>query len=98
MGGAMQATWRSLQVLDLLAELLDRRLDGKSDAGQLQVRGFGAERVCFSIQLLAEEIQPPSDGATLGEESPRRLRMSLQPIQLLGRIRTVDQERRFLRE
>ena len=51
----------SLDVLHLLAHLLDGRLQVEADAGQLDVAGLGAERVGLAIELLAEEIELPAD-------------------------------------
>ena len=88
----------SLQVLHLLAQLLDRRLHGQADARQLEIGGFGAERVGFPVQLLAQEIEPPADGAAFLQQPPSRLHMRMQAVQLLGGVGALNQQRRFLRE
>src|SRR3954447_20939509 len=45
----------SLDVLDLLAQLLDRRLELDADRGEADIRTLGAERVGLAVELLAQE-------------------------------------------
>src|SRR4029078_8924455 len=69
---------QSLQVLDLLAQLVDDRLQFEADCGQGAVAGLGAGRGDFAIELLSEEVEPASDRPALGEQCAGRLDMSLQ--------------------
>src|ERR1044072_2130876 len=47
----------SLDVLDVLAQLLDRRLQVEPDAGEADIGALGAERVGLAVEFLAEEIE-----------------------------------------
>ena len=50
-----------LQVLHLLAELLDHGLELQPDIGQFDVVGFGAQRIGFAVELLGQEIELAAD-------------------------------------
>src|SRR5205807_5748208 len=70
----------SFQILDLLAELLDHALELEPDIGELDVVRFGAERIGLAVELLSEEIEPPTDRAAVGDQ-PRGLGyMRRQPV------------------
>src|SRR2546429_8840617 len=55
----------SLQILHLLAELLDQSFHLKADIGELDVVPLGAQGVGFALQLLGQELEPPADGTAL---------------------------------
>src|SRR5262249_61055442 len=59
--GACPACWPvSLNVLHLLAHLIDHRLELQAGARRLLVIGFGAQGVGLAVQFLCQKIQPPS--------------------------------------
>src|SRR5690349_3886682 len=60
----------SLDILNLLAELIDYRLHLEADPGKRAVARLGAERVYFPIQLLREEVETPPDRTTGREQGP----------------------------
>src|SRR5690606_34262154 len=72
-----------LNVLHLLAELLDDGLQVQADTGQLQVAGLGADRVRLAVQLLAEEVEPAADRLPRGEQFLGRADVGAQTIDLL---------------
>ena len=45
-----------LDILDLLADLLDGRLAAHDEAGDLEIRGLGADRVQLAVDLLQHEV------------------------------------------
>src|SRR3569623_574806 len=51
----------SLDVLDLLAQLLDRRLQVDPDAGEADIGALGTERVGLAVEFLAEEVELAPD-------------------------------------
>ncbi len=57
-----------LHVLNLLAELLDHRLEVEADPRQRDVVGLGAERVGLAAEFLRQEIEPAPDRAARREE------------------------------
>ena len=56
-----------LNVLHLLAHLLDRHLHLHRQLGQLQCGGFGAQGVGFALQLLDQKVQAFAEFAAAGE-------------------------------
>src|SRR5580704_5199421 len=86
----------SFEVLHLLAELLDRRLQGKADAGQLDIGRFRAQRVGLAVQFLAQEIELPADRLAALEQVADLREMGAQPVELLADIGAADQHRQFL--
>src|SRR6478736_9335712 len=77
----------SLDVLDLLAQLLDRDLHVDRDRCHLDRGRLGAERVRLAQQLLDQELEALADLATLGEEARDLVEVRAQPRQFL---RDVD--------
>src|SRR5512134_3876313 len=59
----------SLQVLDLLAHLLDQQLQFHCRLRHFDRGGLRSERVGLAIQLLHEEVEPSADGSALGEDA-----------------------------
>ena len=56
----------SLDILHLLAQLLDQHLHVHRDAGHLQDGRFGAQRVGFAVQFLDQEVQPLANVTAFG--------------------------------
>ena len=80
---------RLFQVLDLLAELIDHRLQLEADRGEPAVVRLGAERVDLAVELLGEEVEPASDRAALRPAGARGRDMRVQPVDLLADIGRV---------
>src|SRR5689334_670249 len=85
-------------VLHLLAELLDPGLELEADPGQLDVRRLGAERIGLAVELLAEKIETPASGATLGKQLARCRYVCDKPIKLLADIAARHHQCRLLSE
>src|SRR3954466_3325398 len=58
----------SLDILDLLAQLLDRGLQLDADIGEADIGALGAERVGLAVELLAEEVELAPDGTALADK------------------------------
>src|SRR5260370_12046198 len=83
-------------VLDLLAQLLDRDLEIEPDPRQLDIAGFGTEGIGLAIELLAEEVELAADGATGRDQGTAGFHMSAEPIELLAHIGARSHERDLL--
>src|SRR6185436_20789821 len=57
-----------LQVLHLLAELLDHGLELQPDIGQFQVVRLRAQCIRFAIELLGEKVELAPDRAAAGDQ------------------------------
>src|SRR5688500_15367477 len=57
----------SLQILDLLAELLDHVFHLEPGLRQFQVVRFGAAGIDLAIEFLREEIEAPADRPALSD-------------------------------
>src|SRR4051794_11367570 len=86
----------SLDVLDLLAQLLDGGLQVDADGGEADIGALGAEGVGFGVELLAEEVELASDRAALGDEIARRRDMRRQPVQFFPDVGLARQDCGFL--
>src|SRR5580704_4971421 len=86
----------SLDVLHLLAELLDLRSQFKPLRGQAHVIGLGAEGACLPSQLLGEEIEPAADWPALVDQRPRGGDVGLEPVELLADVGLGCEKDRFL--
>src|SRR5690349_1374650 len=86
----------SLDVLDLLAQLLDRRLQVDPDVGEADIGALGAERVGLAVEFLAEEIELAPDRAPFGDEIARRRDMRGEPVQFLAHVGLAGEDRGFL--
>src|SRR5208337_1226876 len=86
----------SLDVLNLLAELLDLRPQFKPLCSQSHIVRLGRERIGLTAELLGEEIEPPPDGAALVEQSSRGGDMGFEPVKLLANVRLGGDEDRLL--
>src|SRR5579863_7879882 len=91
-------TDRLLDVLHLLAQLLDRGLEAETDARQGDVAGFRAQGVGLAVELLAEEIEAAADRRAFAQEVAGGGEMRLQAIELLANIGLGDEQRRLLRQ
>src|SRR6476620_142882 len=76
----------SLDILHLLAELLDLRLEVQPDDGEGGVVGLGAERVGLARKLLGQEVEAAPDRPALAQQLTRRAHMGPQPVDFLANI------------
>src|SRR5690606_34683338 len=97
-GGGRGGGWAAFDVLHLLPELLDRRLQREADARELQIGGFRAERIRFTVQFLAEEVEAAPDVARFGEKRPGGGDMSVETVELLAHVGAGEKQRGLLRE
>ena len=58
----------SLDVLNLLAHLVDHRLEIEADGGERPVDGLGTERVGLAVELLRQEVELAADGIARGQQ------------------------------
>src|SRR5262245_34246194 len=77
----------SLDVLDLLAQLLDRGFELDADIGEADIGALGAKRVGLAVEFLAEEVELPPDRAAFRHEIARGRDMRGEAIQLLAHVR-----------
>ena len=77
---------RSLQVLHLLAELLDHAFQLQADIGELDVVGLGGERIRFAVEFLRQKIEPAADRPAVGDQLLRLRDMRGEPVELLADV------------
>src|SRR5436853_747127 len=65
-GSVMTCPVPLLDILDLLAELINRRFEAEADPGQAGVRRFRAQSVDLAIELLGQEIKLAPARVALG--------------------------------
>src|SRR3954470_12348555 len=73
----------SLNILHLLAHLLDEDLQLERGIRKLGVDGFRAEGVRFAVQLLHQEVEPLAAAAARGEHASHFRDVSAKPTHLL---------------
>src|SRR5262249_21218160 len=86
----------SLQILDLLAELLDDVFHFEPGIGQLDVVRLGAAGIDLAVELLRQEIEPPAHRPALAEHLARLHDVRGDAIKLLADIRLGGDQQRFL--
>src|SRR6476619_1733679 len=86
----------SLQIRDLLAELLDHGLELKPDIGELHVGCLGAQRIRFAIELLRKKIEPTADRGTLAEKLLGLRNVGGEAVKLLADIGLGGEQNGFL--
>ena len=88
----------SLDVLDLLAQLIDHRLELEPGPADFNVGGLGAERIRLAIELLRQEFEFAPDRLIAVDELVRCRNMSAQAIEFLLDIGLGGQQQSFLVE
>src|SRR5476649_1672765 len=91
----------SFDILHLLPHALDGALQIDADPRQLDVRRLRAQRIGFTIELLAEEVELPAHrivGARIGEQRARLGDVGRQPVELLAHVGLAEQQCGFLGE
>src|SRR6478736_6521076 len=77
----------SLDVLDLLAELLHLGLEIEAYDGQGHVIRLGTKGVRLARKFLGQKVEPSADRTTLAHEFARRADMRMEPVDLLPDVR-----------
>src|SRR6202043_3884820 len=86
----------SLQVLHLLAKLLDHALELEPDIGELDVVRFRAQGIGLAIELLGEKIEAPADRGTLCQQVTGLSDMSCEAVKLLAHVDLGGDQDRLL--
>jgi len=86
----------SLQVLHLLAKLLDYAFELEASIGQIYIIGFCGKRICFAVQFLGQKIELTAYRAAVGEELLRLCDMGGEPIKFLANIGFGGKQHRLL--
>src|SRR5215831_19935238 len=89
-------TVRSLDVLRLLAHLVDDRLELKASPRRLRIVRFRAQCVGLAIELLAQEIEAPAGWLSRGHELTCTRDVGAQALQLFLHIGPRRQHGRLL--
>src|SRR5690242_16783747 len=92
------ATRPSLEILHLLAHLLDQHLELERHLRKLRVDGFRAERIRLAMQLLSEKIQPLADRSALCQHAADFGYVRGEPRDLLGDVDLRREQRELLLE
>src|SRR5579872_2460629 len=88
----------SLDILHLLAQLIDRRLEFEPD-GRKRGRGrLRTQRVGLAHELLGQEVEPAADARAFGQQRTRRGDMRAQPVELFANVGPASHDRRFLHD
>src|SRR5262245_62013235 len=87
---------RSLNVLDLLAHLVDKRLQSNARPRNLRIGSLGAWRIGFPVELLGQEIEPTPGRLGALEQLPRRRDVGGEPLQLLLHVGAGREQRGLL--
>lgn len=93
--GASRAA-SSLDVLDLLADLLESGLGADDRGPDLGGGRLGADRVELAADLLDQEVEPPADRAIAVDQRARLVEVAGEPDQLLGDVRAIGEQRDLL--
>src|ERR1700759_2592094 len=71
----------SLDILGLLAELVDHCLQRQPDPRQCAIGGFGTKRFGFAVEFLGQEIEFAAHRLAAFEQRARVMDMPLEPVQ-----------------
>ena len=88
----------SLQILHLLAKLLDDVLHFETGIGQLDIVRLGAAGVDLAVELLRQEIEPPSDCPALAYHLAGLRHMGCDAVELLADVGLGRDQQRLLVE
>src|SRR4029453_3479979 len=86
----------SLQILDLLAELLDDIFHFEPGIGELDVVRLGAAGIDLAVEFLRQEIESPPHRPALAEHLARLGDVGGNAIELLADVRLGRDQQRFL--
>src|SRR5262245_10956615 len=92
----LPAAIASLQILDLLAELLYDVLHLESGIGELDIVRLGAAGIDLAVEFLRQEIEPPPDRSALAENVASLRDVGCNAVKLLTDIGLGCDQQRFL--
>jgi hypothetical protein len=85
-----------LDVLDLFADLVDQHLQLHRCLRRAGVDRFGAQRVRLAIELLQQEIQPPSDRLLLRKHAADFGDVAVEAIEFLVDVELLQRQHQLL--
>ena len=88
----------SLYILNLFADLFEFRFRVDDVLGEGCVVGFGADRVEFAVEFLAEEVEGAADGIAAGEVFVEFAEVGAEAGGFLGDVAAVGEEGDFLED
>src|SRR5690606_6836213 len=91
-----RASFRSLDVLHLLADLVDQHLQFHRRAAGAAVDRLRAEGVGLAVELLQQEIQAPADRLALGEHAADLGDVAGEAVELLVHVELLQREHQLL--
>src|SRR5262245_22888097 len=95
-GGEKRIHHPLLQVLHLLAKLLDHALELKADIGEFHIIGLRAQGIDLAIELLRQEIQPPAHRPARFDEEAGLSDMADETIEILTHMGLGGDQARLL--
>src|SRR3546814_827946 len=91
-------TCLSLDILNLLAQLIDDGFQFEAYSRQADVCGLRAEGICFTVEFLCQEIEPAARRFASGKKLASLRHMGGQAVDLLAHIGLGRQQSGFLRQ
>src|SRR5258707_14872344 len=79
----------SLDILDLLPDLLELRLDVHHEVRKLHILALRAQGIGFARHFLEQKLQTTPDGCAIGEQRLELIEMAGQAYQLLGDVTAI---------
>src|SRR5690606_20400353 len=86
----------SLNVLHLLADLVDQHLQLDRGVAGARVDRLASERVGLPVELLQQEVQAPAHGLLLAEHAPDFVDVAGQAVELLVHVELLQRQHQFL--
>jgi hypothetical protein len=87
---------RPLDVLHLLAHLLDQHFHVDRDARGVEILRLRRERIGLAVELLHQEIQAPAGRFAAAHDAAGFLDVTIEAIELLGHVDTLQLQHDFL--
>ena len=84
-----------LDILNLLAHLLDQHLELDGAAGGVGDDGFGGEGVGFAVEFLHQEVEATADGALLGELTTDFADVGVEAVELFVDVGLLGHQGQF---
>ena len=88
----------SLNVLNLFSHLVDDDLQVEADLVEFRQLGFGTQRVCLAIELLAEEIKASADRLFVTQQRSGLFEMRGETVELFSNVSFGVQQRNLVFE
>src|SRR3546814_11123001 len=87
---------RLLNVLHLLADLVDQHLQLHRDVAGARVDGFRAQGVGFAVELLQQEVQAAADRLFLGDDATDLDDVAVEAVELPVDVERLQPQHPFL--